>query len=100
MPWGPFGFNSYMYQKPVNRKTAEKLGLVRPGEIIRAIDGGKWGAPFAKKLITNTKVDLKPIPEDIKRQVRADIVAQYGDGVLGKDGKLDLEALTRKVLGK
>lgn len=37
VPWGPFGFNSYMYQQPVSRAECEKIGLLKPGQELPAM---------------------------------------------------------------
>ena len=102
VPWGPFGFNSYMYQEPVKRKEAERLGLVRPGERIRVIDATKFGAAPADKLLTNSKASVREIPEEIKGQLKRELVERFGPGIVTKDGKLSLDAVRklRDSIGK
>ena len=95
VPWGPFGFNSYMYQVPVKRKEAERLGLVRPGERLKAISGARWGATPTQKLVNSQKVSVKEIPAEIKGQLKADLIARFGPDVVTKDGKLSLAAVQK-----
>lgn len=32
VPWGPWGFNSYMFSEPVSRAEAEALKVIRKGQ--------------------------------------------------------------------
>jgi hypothetical protein len=96
VPWGPFGFNSYMYQQLVNRKTAERLGLVRPGERIRPINGARWGATLPEKLARSAKAETKKFGPEVKAKLYADLRAQFGDRVFAPDGSLDLARLVKK----
>jgi len=96
VPWGPFGFNSYMYQQPVNRKTAERLGLVRPGERIRAINGARWGATLPEKLANGSKAEIKKLSPEIKAKLKADLRAQFGDLIFDADGSLNLLAVVKR----
>jgi len=91
VPWGPWGFNSYMLQEPVKRKEAERLGLVKPGEIVKPIDGSRWGAP-ADKLKNGTKANIKAIPLEISAQGQAELKAQFGSDFINDNGKISLKA--------
>jgi hypothetical protein len=91
VPWGPWGFNSYMLQEPVKRKEAERLGLVKPGEIVKPIDGSRWGAP-ADKLKKGTKANIKAIPLEISAQGQAELKAQFGSDFINDNGKISLKA--------
>ena len=91
VPWGPWGFNSYMLQEPVKRKEAERLGLVKPGEIVKPIDGSRWGAP-ADKLKDGTKANIKAIPLEISAQGQAELKAQFGSDFINDNGKISLKA--------
>lgn len=91
VPWGPFGFNSYMLQEPVKRKEAERLGLVKPGEIVKPIDGSRWGAP-ADKLKQSAQANIRKIPLEISAQGQAELKAQFGPDFINKDGKISLKA--------
>ena len=91
VPWGPFGFNSYMFQEAVPRKEAERLKLVKPGEIIKPIDGSRWGAP-ADNLKRTAQANIKKIPLEISAQGQAELRAQFGPDFINKDGKISLEA--------
>lgn len=91
VPWGPWGFNSYMLQEPVKRKEAERLGLVKPGEIVKPINGSRWGAP-ADKLKDGTKANIKAIPLEISAQGQAELKAQFGADFINDKGKISLKA--------
>lgn len=95
VPWGPFGFNSYMYQVPVKRKEAERLGLVRPGEIIRPISGARWGATLPEKLVKPAQVNTKKLSKDLSDKLRAELRAKLGNAIIDKDGKISLDVFRR-----
>lgn len=92
VPWGPWGFNSYMSQEPVKRKEAERLGLVKPGEIVKPINGERWGATPAEKLKRGTQANVKAIPLEINAQGRAELRAQFGPDFVDDNGKISLAA--------
>lgn len=95
VPWGPFGFNSYMYQKPIGRKQAEKLGLVRKGEIIRPISGAKWGATLPEKLVKPAQANVKKLSKELSDKLRAELRAKLGNAIIDKDGKISLDVVRR-----
>lgn len=95
VPWGPFGFNSYMVQQPVGRKEAERLGLVRPGEVIRPVNAATFGITPAAALAVNVKANLNTAPDAIQLQARAELRAQFGDSIFGPDGNPSLEFATQ-----
>jgi len=95
VPWGPFGFNSYMVQQPVGRKEAERLGLVRPGEVIRPVNAATFGITPAEALSVNVKANLNTAPDAIQLQARAELRAQFGDSIFGPDGNPSLEFATQ-----
>lgn len=59
-PYGPWGFNSWMRTRPVDRETAEKLGLIKPGERLTVpAEYAPWNINNAiKQLSTTSVVDL------------------------------------------
>lgn len=65
-PYGPWGFNSWMRTRPVDRETAEKLGLIKPGERLTVpAEYAPWNINNAiKQLSTTSVVDL----DDDQRQ--------------------------------
>lgn len=91
VPWSPFGLECDIYQSPVRREEAERLGLVRPGEALRAVDATRWGAmpPEAPR------ASVKEIPAEIKGQLKADLIARFGPDIVTKDGKLSLAAVQK-----
>lgn len=95
VPWGPFGFNSYMYQKPIGRKQAEKLGLVRKGEIIQPISGARWGATLPEKLVKPAQVNVKKLSKELSDKLRAELRAKLGNAIIDKDGKISLDVVRR-----
>ena len=96
VPWGPFGFNSYMVQQPVARKEAERLGLVRPGEIVKPVNAATYGITPAAALAVNVKAKLNTAPDAIQLQARAELRAQFGDSIFGPDGNPSLEFITQQ----
>lgn len=95
VPWGPFGFNSYMRQEPVRRKEAERLGLVRPGERVMPPDLTEFGIEPAKQINAGLEADVDDIPPDIRQQAIRTIQDRLGPNVLTPDGKLTLDAIRR-----
>lgn len=61
-PYGPWGFNSWMRERPVPRKTVEEMGLLKPGEEVKIPpDYAKWGIGNTLKQIGQAGVsDLTP----------------------------------------
>jgi hypothetical protein len=99
VPWGPFGFNSYMTQQPVSRKEAEALGLVRPGEVLVVPDLTRFGITPAKQLNTGVEADVDDLPPDLRREAIAAVTARLGPNALGPDGRPTLDALKRARAG-
>jgi hypothetical protein len=95
VPWGPFGFNSYMVQQPVSRAEAEKLGLVRPGEVLVVPDLTCFGITPAKQLNTGVEANVDDLPPDLRREAIAAVTARLGPNALGPDGRPTLDALKR-----
>ncbi|MFN3077683.1 MAG: hypothetical protein ABT940_12560 [Alphaproteobacteria bacterium] len=95
VPWGPFGFNSYMRQEPVRRKEAEKLGLVRPGERVMPPDLTQFGIEPAKQINSGLEAEVDDIPPEIRQKAIRTIQDRLGPQVLTPDGKLTLDAIRR-----
>jgi hypothetical protein len=95
VPWGPFGFNSYMVQQPVSRKEAEALGLVRPGEVLVVPDLTRFGITPAKQLNTGVEADVDDLPPDLRREAIAAVTARLGPNALDSRGRPTLDALKR-----
>lgn len=92
VPWGPWGFNSYMTQEPVKRAEAERLGLVRPGEILRPIDARRWGIAPSQKMLNHAKANLRDIPPTIRKEGIKELRDQLGADIVDDNGKLSLQA--------
>ncbi len=95
VPWGPWGLNSYMHQEPVKRAEAERLGLVKSGEIIKPIDVSQWGITPTKKLKQNAKANLPDTPPTIRKEGIAELRAQLGSDIVDDNGKISLDAFRR-----
>ena len=93
VPWGPWGFNSYMTTFPVNRKRAEKLGLVRPGERIMPPDLTRFGVTLPARFNKGVTADLDDITPEIRQQAVNTITARLGPQAVTPDGKVTLETL-------
>jgi hypothetical protein len=95
VPWGPFGFNSYMRQEPVSRKEAEALGLVRPGEVLVPPDLTRFGVSLPSRLNSGVNATVDDLPPDLRREAVNTLVARLGPNALGPDGRPTLDALKR-----
>ena len=93
VPWGPWGFNSYMTTFPVNRKRAESLGLVRPGERVMQPDLTRFGVTLPARFNKGVAASLDDVTPEIKRQAVNTITARLGPQAVTPDGKLTLETL-------
>ena len=93
VPWGPFGFNSYMRQEPVSRKEAERLGLVRPGEVLVPPDLTRFGITPAKQLNAGVDASVDDLPPDLRREAINAVVARLGPQAIDSRGRITLDAL-------
>jgi len=93
VPWGPWGFNSFMTTFPVSRKRAERLGLVRPGERVMPPDLTPFGVTLASRFNQGVSASLDDITPDIRRQAVDTITARLGPQAITPDGKVTLSAL-------
>ena len=93
VPWGPWGFNSYMTTFPVPRKRAEQLGIVRPGERLLVPDLTRFGANLPARLNHGVTASLDDVTPEIRRQAIDTITARLGPQAITEDGKLTLSAL-------
>lgn len=95
VPWGPWGFNSYMRQTPVSRAEAERLGLVRPGEVLVPPDLTRFGVSIPARFNSGVESTIDDLPPDLRREAVATVTARLGPNALTPDGKLTLDALKR-----
>lgn len=93
VPWGPWGFNSYMTTFPIPRRRAEKLGLVKPGEKVMPPDLTQFGVTLPTRLNKGVTASVDDITPEIRQQAINTITARLGPQALRPDGKLTLEAL-------
>jgi hypothetical protein len=93
VPWGPWGFNSFMTTFPVSRKRAEALGLVKPGEKVMPPDLTQFGATLPTRFNKGVNADISDITPDIRQQAINAITSRLGPQALTADGKLTLEGL-------
>ena len=93
VPWGPWGFNSYMRQEPVKRKVAERLGLVKPSETMRPPNLKKYGVNLGDQFLGSQEEDLKDVPDDIARKARDRIKERLGPNAIDSQGRPSLKAL-------
>lgn len=93
VPWGPWGFNSFMTTFPVNRKRAERLGLVRPGERVMPPDLTRFGVTLPARFNKGVTASLDDVTPEIKRQAIDTITARLGPQAVTPDGKVTLETL-------
>ena len=95
VPWGPWGFNSYMRQEPVRRAEAERLGLVSPGEVLTPPDLTRFGVSVASRFNSGVEAEVDDLSPDLRREAIAAVTARLGPNALTPDGKPTLDALRR-----
>lgn len=95
VPWGPYGFNSYMVQQPVKREEAERLKVIRKGEKAVPPDAKQYGVDLGQQFNTGVDANLDDVPFDVRRQAEDRIKSRFGQGAIGPDGKPTLDALKR-----
>jgi len=93
VPWGPYGFNSYMVQEPVSRAEAERLGLVQKGEVIPVPDVTRYGVSLGSQFNHGVDATLDDVTPEIRAKAQKAIVARLGPGAIGSNGKPTLDAL-------
>lgn len=100
VPWGPWGFNSYMYQEPVKRSTAERLGLVQKGERIKPPKTKRFGTTIADQFLGNEEEEIKGVPDELRRKAAQRITDRLGPNSVNRSGRPSLKALreARKLL--
>jgi hypothetical protein len=99
VPWGPFGFNSYMIQVPVKRKEAERLGLVRKGERVKSPNLAEFGVDLGKTFNKGVEADLDDVSPELAQEARETIISRLGPQAIGADGKPTLDALRQALRG-
>jgi len=103
VPWGPYGFNSYMTQVPVKRAEAEKLRVIRKGEKVSKPDVKHLGVDLGKQFNANVSAEVDDITPEIRQQAIEDIRARLGPQAVTADGKVTLDALKearRRILSR
>lgn len=95
VPWGPYGFNSYMVQDPVTRAEAEALKVIRKGEVAKPPDVSYLGVDLGQQFNAGLEANIDDVTPEIRRQAEDDIRARFGNGAIGPDGKPTLDALKR-----
>jgi hypothetical protein len=97
VPWGPFGFNSYMVQEFVPRAVAERLGLVGKDERVTPPNLTYFGVEPRKAILSGVKAEMKDVPDDIALQARQRLVDRFGPQVLKTDGSVSLDFLRSRL---
>jgi hypothetical protein len=97
VPWGPYGFNSYMIQVPVPRKEAERLGLVRKGERVKSPNLAEYGVDLGKTFNNGVDADFRDVTPELANEARETIIARLGPQAIGRDGKPTLDALRQAL---
>ena len=89
LPWGPFGFNSYMYQHPVSREECEKIGLLKPGKNVQDTAGAnRFGIDLPERYGAEKKVSVKDVPEELKERLREQMRQMFGADAIDQDGNV------------
>lgn len=97
VPWGPYGYNSYMVQEFVPRKVAEALGVIAPNEHISPPNLTYFGIEPRKAILSGVKAEMKDIPDDFALQARQRLVDRFGSQVLKPDGSVSLDFLRSRL---
>jgi hypothetical protein len=93
VPWGPFGFNSYMVQEPVKRAEAERLGLVKKGERIKSPDVSRFGVDLGKSFNAGLDAELDDVTPEIANEARQTIIDRLGPQAIDRNGNPTLDAM-------
>lgn len=99
VPWGPFGFNSYMIQEPVKRAEAERRGLVRKGERVKAPSVSQFGVDLGKQFNSGVEAQIDDVTPELQAEARQTIIDRLGPQAIGRDGKPTLDALKQALSG-
>ena len=97
VPWGPYGFNSYMVQEFISRREAIALKIIREGERIPMPNVTMFGIKPAQAMMSGVQSELKDVPDDIALQARQRLVDRFGPQVLKPDGSVSLDFLRNKM---
>jgi hypothetical protein len=91
-----------MYQQPVNRAEAERLKLVQKGEMLQVPDVARFGVSLGKQFNHGVDANLDDVTPEIRAKAQRAIVARFGPGAIGTDGRPTLDALkqARAMIGK
>ena len=93
VPWGPWGFNSYMRQQPVGRREAERLGLVKKGERLKVPNVNAYGVNIADQFVGKYKDPMKDVPKSIKDKAKDRLTDRLGPQVLTGNGTPSMQRL-------
>ena len=99
VPWGPFGFNSYMIQEPVKRAEAERRKLVRKGERVKAPNVAQFGVDLGKQFNAGVDANIDDLTPELADEARKKITDRLGPQAIGRDGKPTLDALKQALSG-
>ena len=99
VPWGPFGFNSYMVQEPVKRAEAERRKLVRKGERVKAPNVAQFGVDLGKQFNAGVDANIDDLTPELADEARKTITDRLGPQAIGRDGKPTLDALKQALSG-
>jgi len=91
VPWGPFGFDSYMVALPVNRSVSDAMGLTKKGERLMPLDLTPWGVEAPSRINAGDETGLDGVPDATALAARQRLIQQFGAHVIGPDGNPTLE---------
>lgn len=97
VPWGPYGFNSYMVQEFISRREAIRLGVIVDGQRINPPNVSMFGVKPAQAMMSGVKAEMKDVPDDIAIKARQRLVDRFGQQVLNADGSVSLDFLRSKM---
>lgn len=97
VPWGPYGFNSYMVQEFISRREAIRLGVIVDGQRINPPNVTMFGVKPAQAMMSGVTAEMKDVPDDIALQARQRLVDRFGPMVLKSDGSVSLDFLRSKM---
>lgn len=95
VPWGPWGFNSFMTTDPVGRSEAEALKVIRKGQQFKPLDLTPWGVAPKDRFNVGVTATVDDVTPELRQQAVDTIVSRLGPGAIGPDGNLTLDAMIR-----
>jgi hypothetical protein len=86
-----------MIQEPVKRAEAERRGLVRKGERVKAPNVAQFGVDLGKQFNAGVDASIDDLTPELANEARQAITDRLGPQAIGRDGKPTLDALRQAL---